>query len=97
MPSLKSIGSDDAYTTNLCQILGARGPVNDEDAAILALFLEYTRDLDQALHKYGFRICKEAWKRALMDRTELMEEDHTGDLYQTVIRGRALGNDEAEM
>ncbi|KAF8060896.1 hypothetical protein FPV67DRAFT_1452955 [Lyophyllum atratum] len=99
MPSLESIGSDDMYTTNLCQILGARGPVNNEDTAVLALFLEYTHDLDQALHKYGFKICKEAWKWVLMDRMELMEEDDAGDLYQRVIRDRALGNDgsEAEM
>lgn len=89
MPSLRSIGSDDPETTTLQRILGPSGPEDDDEKEIFDKFIAYTYDLDLALEKYGFRICREAWRRILKDREELYQEDHTGFVYRTVIRERA--------
>ncbi|KAG6893388.1 hypothetical protein C0992_010208, partial [Termitomyces sp. T32_za158] len=89
IPSLENISDlESLELDDLIRILGPMGPDNNHEKQIERDFIKYTYELDVALAKYGFVICHEAWKRAVMDRNELYTEDHTGHVYHTVIRER---------
>lgn len=85
-PSMYSL---DEFTQNLRDVLGVRGPLDDDDLELLYAFRQCRQQFDIILGSVDFRILAEVWAYALADRADLLKQDPTGILYKEVILKRA--------
>lgn len=94
MPALTDDDAPDMYpldefTQNLRDVLGVRGPLDDDDLELLYSFHQCRQKFDIILGSADFRILAEVWVRALADQADFMEQNPTGVLYEAVILKRA--------